>query len=74
MLIQVRGVVRIVYPSQKITVVRDPDDNKILECAKEAKADAILTFDKDLLVLKEYEGIKIIHPSTMQYLFPNNHI
>lgn len=74
MLIQVRGVVRIVYPSQKITVVRDPDDDKILECAKEAKADAILTFDKDLLVLKEYEGIKIIHPSTMQYLFPNNHI
>ena len=74
MLKQVRSIVRIVHPSQKITVVRDPDDDKVLECAKEAKADVILAFDKDLLALKEYEGIKIVHPSTMQYLFPNNRI
>lgn len=67
---QIRNIVKIVYPNQKLTVVRDPDDNKILECAKEAKADVILTFDKDLLTLKEYERIKVIHPSTMQYLFP----
>ncbi|HVC35890.1 MAG TPA: putative toxin-antitoxin system toxin component, PIN family [Candidatus Dormibacteraeota bacterium] len=69
---QVRNVVKIVHPIQKIRIVRDPDDNKILECAKAAKADVILAFDKDLLALKEYEGIKIVHPSTMQYLFPNN--
>ena len=68
---QVRSVVKIVYPSQKITVVRDPDDDKILECAKEAKADVVLSFDKDLLALKEYEGIKIVHPSRMQYMFPD---
>jgi putative PIN family toxin of toxin-antitoxin system len=68
---QVRSVVKIVYPSYKVTAVRDPDDDKILECAKEAKADIILAFDKDLLALKEYEGIKIVHPSTLQYMFPN---
>jgi len=67
---QTRQVLTIVYPSQKITVVRDPDDDKILECALEAKADVIITFDKDLLSLKEYEGIKIIHPSDLKYLFP----
>lgn len=69
---QVRSVVRIVYPSQKVTVARDPDDDKILECALQAKADVIVAFDKDLLVLKEYEGIKIVHPSTLQYMFPRN--
>src|SRR5579863_6572371 len=36
---QVRNVVTIVQPRYKIAVVRDPDDDKILECAKEAKAD-----------------------------------
>lgn len=71
---QVRNVVGIVYPREKITVVRDPADDKILECAKEAKADVIVTFDKDLLTLKEYEGIKIVHPSTLQYMFPNNQL
>jgi putative PIN family toxin of toxin-antitoxin system len=39
---------------------RDFDDNIILECAMAAKADYIITGDKDLLVLKEYNGIKII--------------
>jgi putative PIN family toxin of toxin-antitoxin system len=68
----IRKVVEIVHPKRKIKVVRDPDDDKILECALEAKAEIVLAFDKDLLVLKEYEGIKIIHPSTMQYMFPKN--
>ena len=70
MLSQIHSVVKIVHPRKKISVVRDPDDNKILECAKEARADIIVTFDKDLLTLKEYEGIKIVHPSMLQYLFP----
>ncbi len=69
---QIRKVVAIVHPRQKVVVVRDPDDNKILECAKEAQADVIVTFDKDLLTLKEYEGIKIIHPTVLQYMFPSN--
>ncbi len=66
----IRKVVRIVYPTQKISIVRDPDDDKILECALEARAELIVSFDKDLLVLKEYQDIKIVHPATLQYLFP----
>jgi putative PIN family toxin of toxin-antitoxin system len=68
----IRKVVAIVHPTIKIKAVRDPNDDKVLECALEAKADIILAFDKDLLSLKEYEGVKIIHPSTMQYMFPEN--
>lgn len=44
----------------KIDVCRDPDDNKILECAKLAGADIIVSGDKDLLVLEEFEGIRIL--------------
>ncbi len=61
-----------VIPRQKLRVARDPDDNKILECALEAKAEIVLSFDKDLLSLKEYEGIKIVHPRMLQYLFPTD--
>ncbi len=65
----IRRVATVVYPKQKLTVVRDPDDNKILECAVEAKAHVVAAFDKDLLDLKEQEGIKMVHPSMLSYWF-----
>lgn len=43
-------------------VGRDVKDNKFLACACEARADYLITGDDDLLVLKEYEGIKIVKP------------
>ena len=47
--------------SQKIAVVDDdPDDNKFIECAVESKAEFIVSGDKHLLKLKEYNGIKIM--------------
>lgn len=57
-----------VYPARHITgVLRDTDDHIILECALEAKAEAIVTADRELLPLKNYEGIAIIHPTMLQY-------
>jgi putative PIN family toxin of toxin-antitoxin system len=41
---------------------RDAKDNKFLTCADEAKADYLVTSDKDLLDLKTYEGTEIIPP------------
>ncbi len=38
----------------------DPDDNRIIECARAARADTIITGDKDLLRLVNFEGIQII--------------
>jgi uncharacterized protein len=43
-------------------VCRDRDDDKVLATAVAGKADIILTGDDDLLVLGEYEGIRILSP------------
>jgi putative PIN family toxin of toxin-antitoxin system len=63
-------VVSKVRPSAEIRAVRDPKDNMILECAVEAKADLIITFDKDLLSLKTYLGVQLAHPGMVKYWFP----
>lgn len=46
----------------KVEVVRDPDDNKMIVAGIEGRADYIVTRDRDLIDLKEYQGIKIITP------------
>jgi putative PIN family toxin of toxin-antitoxin system len=53
------------------SICRDPDDNLILDCARDAVADYIVTGDEDLLVLKKYEGISILNPSEFEKLFPD---
>ncbi|MER2513172.1 MAG: putative toxin-antitoxin system toxin component, PIN family [Nitrosomonas ureae] len=40
----------------------DPKDNHIVACALAGKANLIVSGDKDLLRLKEYEGIPIVRP------------
>ena len=50
----------IVNPEKRITVLNDDSDNRILECARAGMADAIVTGDKAILQLKEYEGTKIL--------------
>ena len=53
----------IVQSDVKLAVVKkDPDDNKILECAVSCNADYVVTGDRHLLDLKEYQRIKIITP------------
>ncbi len=53
----------LVTPSKKVDVVKeDVDDNKIIGCALESGAEHILSYDKHLLKLKEYQGIKIVKP------------
>lgn len=43
-------------------VCRDSDDDEVLATAIAAEAEITLTGDKDLLVLKEFQGIKIFSP------------
>ena len=53
-----------VTPTQTLDVIQeDPPDNRVLECAIEAGSDYIVTWDKDLLRLGEYEGIGIVRLS-----------
>ncbi len=55
------GMVNI--PKMLDAVPRDPDDNMVLECAMEGKAQYIVTGDKDLLVLKVFRDIQIVRAS-----------
>lgn len=50
----------LIEPQTRVTLSRDPDDDKFLGCAKDARAMYIVSGDKDLLVLKEYEQILIM--------------
>ncbi|MBA4368089.1 MAG: putative toxin-antitoxin system toxin component, PIN family [Desulfobacterium sp.] len=50
-------------------VCRDPDDDLVLLCAAETKTSYLVTGDKDLLVLKEYQDTKIISPRDFELLF-----
>lgn len=50
----------LVEPSRRLSVFRDEPDNRILECAVEGKAEAIVTGDKAMLAVGEYEGIRLI--------------
>jgi len=52
-----------ISPAVKVTVCRDPDDNKFLEAAVAAKATYVVTGDKDLRAIGEYEGVKIRYPA-----------
>jgi uncharacterized protein len=51
-----------------IRVVRDPTDDKIVACAVAAGAGYIVTRDKDLLSLKDYEGVTMITPEQFLHL------
>jgi len=59
-------IAMIVKPSRKIYVLKDVTDNKILECALAGNAHVIVTGDKEMLKLREFEGIRII--SLRKYL------
>lgn len=45
-----------------ISVCRVPDDDEVLAVAAAAKAEAIVTGDNDLLILKTHAGIPILSP------------
>lgn len=55
-------------PSLKI-VRKDPADDKLIECAVAAKAEAIISGDKGLKVIKDYMGIKILSPEEFLAFF-----
>jgi hypothetical protein len=47
------SVARVVFPQKTLSLCRDPKDNMVLECCHEAKADILVTGDRDLLELKD---------------------
>ena len=61
----INSMATLVIPKQTLKVIKERDsDNRILECAVEAKAQYILSGDEHyILPLKEYKGVKILSPA-----------
>ena len=43
-----------------VEICRDPKDNYLLALAKDGNADFLISGDEDLLILKQFEGAKIV--------------
>jgi len=52
-------------------VSRDADDDAVLACALAVQADLIVSGDADLLVLKQFEGIRIVTPAQAVKMISN---
>ena len=60
-LIRLRG--ELIIPNEKVTVCRDPKDNKFLEVAMAGDADCLVSGDSDLLDMISFEDIPILRPT-----------
>jgi putative PIN family toxin of toxin-antitoxin system len=60
-----------VNPSEAVRAVgSDPDDDRFLECAVAAQADAIVSGDRHLLSLHAFRGIPILSPAAFLESLP----
>lgn len=58
---QMKAIASKVAPSRTVDVLKeDPADNRILECAAQAKSDYLVTGDRGLLILGSFEDIPIV--------------
>lgn len=62
---RVRELSTIVEPEVRVSIIQEKqDDNRILECAIQARAHYLVTGDtKHILPLREYQGISICSPA-----------
>ena len=52
------------FENENLKVIEaDPEDDKFIECALSCQANYIISGDKHLLNLKNYEGIEIVSPA-----------
>lgn len=65
----ITGACTMIFPTHTSDVCRDPEDNKFIDCAYDAKCIYIVSGDKDLLSLKSAEGIDIITASEFVQMY-----
>ena len=58
--------------SKTVSASRDVDDNKFIETALLSNCDFIISGDRHLLELKQYEGIKIVKPAALLKLIKDS--
>lgn len=54
------GLAEMVETAERTWVLSDEPDNRILECALAASADAVVTGDKGMLALGTWRGIEVL--------------
>jgi uncharacterized protein len=61
---------QLVHPQETVRLItEDEPDNRILECAIEAKAEVVITGDEHLRQLKTFRGIPILSPGEFLDLY-----
>ena len=68
---KMRGLMIFIEPVSRIDVIKSVDaDNRILECAADAKADILVTGNmKDIRPLGDFQGIRILTPREFVELY-----
>jgi len=70
---EILGQAEVVEMPQIPTVSRDVTDDEFLANSEAAEADYLVSEDKDLLILTEYEGVKIMDTATFLTLLEQEH-
>jgi uncharacterized protein len=60
---KMRKIFHMVHPTKSVNIVRDNDDNRVLEAAIEGGCEYVVTGDEDVLILEKYKGVKILTPA-----------
>ncbi len=58
--LQIVRIADVVRPASRLCVIADEPDNRVLECAVEGDAELIVSGDRHILNLGEYNGIVIL--------------
>lgn len=61
-LAQIESKATMFYPSERLDVIIDCADNRLLELAVESKADFIITGNTNDFTMTDFEGTKIVTP------------
>jgi hypothetical protein len=60
---RIRNFSEEVHPQERLALIADDPDNRILECAVAGQAGFIISGDHHLLDLENYQGIKVVNPA-----------
>ena len=70
-LVPIISSMEIIPASNNIHICRDPDDDKFISCAVDGKCYYIVSGDKDLLSLNNYENIKFLTVAEFMQIIAN---
>ncbi len=54
----------VVHPKRRVSILQDDPDNRVLECAVAGRADAVVTGDRAMLAIGQYQEIPMLTLAT----------